>query len=60
MCPDARCIRALDDAAKRLRLSRGRLDERLIALGKSAGAPWGKDQKEAAAAALVALATGTP
>lgn len=46
---------ALDDAAKRLGLTRARLDARLATLGKSAGPPWGKDQKEAAAAALVAL-----
>ena len=46
---------ALDDAARMLRLTRARLDARLAALGKSAGPPWGKDQKEAAAAALVAL-----
>lgn len=47
---------ALDDAARRLALPRAQLDQRLKALGKSAGPPWGKDQKEAAAAALVALA----
>jgi len=46
---------ALDDAAKMLSLTRARLDAQLAALGKSAGPPWGKDQKEAAAAALVAL-----
>src|SRR5262249_52760635 len=46
---------ALDDAARRLGLSRARLDARLAALGRSAGPPWGRDQKEAAAAALVAL-----
>jgi hypothetical protein len=46
---------ALDDAAKALCLTRPRLDARLATLGKSAGPPWGKDQKEAAAAALVAL-----
>jgi hypothetical protein len=47
---------ALDDAASLLGLARSGLDARLAALGKSAGPPWGKDQKEAAAAALVALA----
>lgn len=47
---------ALDDAASRLGLTRTDLDARLAGLGKDAGAPWGKDQKEAAAAALVALA----
>ena len=46
---------ALDDASKMLGLGRARLDECLAVLGKSAGPPWGKDQKEAAAAALVAL-----
>jgi hypothetical protein len=46
---------ALDAAAKALGLTRARLDARLAALGKAAGPPWGKDQKEAAAAALVAL-----
>lgn len=46
---------ALDDASRRLALTRARLDARLATLGKSAGPPWGKDQKEAAAAALVAL-----
>jgi len=46
---------ALDDAAEMLGLTRARLDARLAALGRSAGPPWGKDQKEAAAAALVAL-----
>ena len=46
---------ALDDAAKMLGLTRVRLDAHLAKLGRSAGPPWGKDQKEAAAAALVAL-----
>jgi len=32
-----------------------RLATRITALGKSIGPPWGKDQKEAALAALVAL-----
>jgi hypothetical protein len=47
---------ALDDAARRLGLTRAGLHAHLAALGKSGGPPWGKDQKEAAAAALVALA----
>jgi len=46
---------ALDDATKMLGMTRARLDAHLAALGRSAGPPWGKDQKEAAAAALVAL-----
>ena len=44
-----------DDAAKRLSVTRAELDAQLAALGKAAGPPWGKDQKEAAAAALVVL-----
>jgi hypothetical protein len=47
---------ALDAAAKALATTRAKLDATLAALGKAVGAPWGKDQKEAAAAALVALA----
>ena len=45
-----------DAAAKLLGVSRARLDADLAALGKSAGPPWGAHQKEAATAALVALA----
>jgi hypothetical protein len=46
---------ALDAACAALGISRARLDAALAALGRAAGAPWGKDQKEAAAAAWVAL-----
>jgi hypothetical protein len=46
---------ALDDAATKLGISRARLDALLATLGRSAGAPWGAHQKQAAAAALVAL-----
>ncbi len=46
---------ALDEAAQALGSSRARLDAMLAALGKQARAPWAKDQKEAAAAALAAL-----
>ena len=46
---------ALDAAARRLGIKRAKLDARLAALGKAAGPPWGAYQKEAAAAALVAL-----
>ena len=46
---------ALDAAAELLGESPAELAARLAALGKQAGAPWGKDQKEAAAAALAAL-----
>jgi hypothetical protein len=50
---------ALDDAAAALRLARARLETVLAALGKTVGPPWGKDQKEAAAAAIVVLAQST-
>jgi hypothetical protein len=46
---------AIDAAAKKLGVTRARLDTDLTALGKTAGPPWGKYQKEAAAAALVVL-----
>jgi hypothetical protein len=46
---------ALDDAAAELGVARADLESRLATLGKKAGPPWGKDQKEAAAAAMVAL-----
>jgi hypothetical protein len=45
---------ALDDAAAALGTTRRDVESRLAVLGKSAGAPWGKDQKEAALAAMVA------
>lgn len=45
-----------ESAARQLGVSRSRLDALLAALGKGAGAPWGRYQKEAAAAGLVALA----
>jgi hypothetical protein len=47
---------ALAGAARALGCERRALDAALAALGKAAGPPWGKDQKEAAAGALVALA----
>ena len=46
---------ALDDAADRLALTGNQLAAILVALGKSVGAPWGADQKQAAAAAIAAL-----
>jgi hypothetical protein len=46
---------AIDAAAKKLRMTRAQLDANLTKLGKAAGPPWGKYQKEAAAAALVVL-----
>jgi len=42
-----------------LRLPRARLDAQLAALGKAVGPPWGAHEKEAAAAALAALACRT-
>jgi hypothetical protein len=47
---------ALEDAANALRMTAGDLAACLQALGRSAGPPWGQHQKEAAAAALAALA----
>lgn len=46
---------ALQDAARILGMTAGELATQLRTIGKVAGPPWGKDQKEAAAAALVAL-----
>jgi hypothetical protein len=46
---------AFDAAAKLLGVHPAELAARVAMLGKAAGAPWGKDQKEAAAAALAAL-----
>lgn len=46
---------ALDDAAIAMRVERSELESRLASLGRRAGAPWGRDQKEAALAALLAL-----
>jgi hypothetical protein len=51
--PDAA---AREAAARALALPRQALDRMLAALGEQAGPPWGRDQKDAAAAALVALA----
>jgi hypothetical protein len=45
---------AVDDAALALGITRREVESRLAALGRGAGAPWGKDQKEAALAAMVA------
>lgn len=47
---------ALAAAAKSLAIGLAKLENALATLGKSAGPPWRKEQKEAAAAALVALA----
>jgi hypothetical protein len=42
-------------AARALSTSVGVLQKRVAAIGRSAGPPWGKDQKEAALGAMVAL-----
>ena len=42
-------------AARALKTPASRLATKIAALGKTVGAPWGKDQKDAALAALVAL-----
>jgi hypothetical protein len=42
-------------AARALESPAGALQKRVAAIGKSAGPPWAKDQKEAALAAMVAL-----
>ncbi len=49
---------ALDAAAKKMGITRAKLDARLAAIGKAAGPPWGQYQKEAAAAALAVLGRG--
>ena len=51
---------AIDAAAKLLRITRAEMDARLAALGKAVGPPWGAYQKEAAAAAMAALAAVSP
>jgi len=43
------------DAEKALGIPASRLSTRVSALGKSVGPPWGKDQKDAALAAMIAL-----
>jgi hypothetical protein len=43
------------EAARRLKRSASQLSEQVSALKSQVGAPWGKDQKEAALAAMVAL-----
>ena len=44
-----------DAAATALGIARARLDALIAALGRQAGPPWGRHQKEAAVAAMVAL-----
>jgi hypothetical protein len=47
--------RLWEEAEKELAIARSALTERIIALGKAAGPPWAKDQKNAALAAMIAL-----
>jgi hypothetical protein len=49
-----------EKSAAALGLDEARLRERVDALGKSAGPPWGADQKAATAAGLLALRGGRP
>jgi len=46
---------AFDGAVAILGIDRARLEAHIVALGRAAGPPWARDQKEAAAAALAAL-----
>ena len=48
-------LRAVAVQEKEESASERRLLDAVAALGKSAGPPWGKDQKDAARAALIAL-----
>ncbi|PWT93682.1 MAG: hypothetical protein C5B55_04050 [Blastocatellia bacterium] len=45
----------MKEAARALKVSTDQVTKKLAVLGKVAGAPWGKDQKEAALAAMLAL-----
>jgi hypothetical protein len=47
--------RLVNDTVKELGIPEGRLMETIARLGKSAGPPWGKDQKSAALAAMIAF-----
>jgi len=47
----------LSHAEQVLKTPANQLSAQISALGKAAGPPWGKDQKEAALAALIALCT---
>jgi len=47
-------------AARALNVPKARLEARIAALGKAAGAPWAQHQKEAAAAAVAALGAAKP
>lgn len=45
----------LNDAERRLGVPAADITKQIAALGKAAGPPWGKDQKDAALAAMIAL-----
>lgn len=47
----------IESAERALKRPANGLVKEIAALGKTAGPPWGKDQKDAALAALVALKT---
>lgn len=47
--------RLWQEAERELRMEPSALVERIAAIGKSAGPPWGKDQKNATLAALIAF-----
>ena len=45
------------DAERKLKTPASELSKQLAAMGKAAGPPWGKDQKDAALAAMISLAS---
>lgn len=47
----------LDYAEQKLKISADEIAKQLTILGKAAGPPWGKDQKDSALAAMIALAS---
>ncbi len=50
----------LASALTALAIPAASLSQRIAALGKSVGPPWGKDQKDAAIAAMIALESSRP
>lgn len=49
-----------EEACRRLEISTVRMTQQISMLGRGAGAPWGKDQRNAAVAAMVALGKKIP
>lgn len=47
----------MEHAERKLKISAQELSKQLSVIGKAAGAPWGKDQKDPALAAMIALAS---